>query len=84
VSIPNLTPPRRYSNLEGSNAPVVSFQVCWACVSDLNDFVCNSMLSVRSAGIHTVNVIDAAANGILFDNSDAHSVGCLNGDAGPG
>jgi hypothetical protein len=47
----------------------------WTRVSDLDDFVCYSVLSIRSAGIHSVNMIDAAANSVLLDDSNAHCAG---------
>lgn len=43
-----------------------------ACVSNVDDFVDNSVTADRSAGIDGVHVVDAAANSELFDNPDAH------------
>jgi len=62
-------------------ALVVLFEMCGTRVSDLNDFVCNSVLSVRDAGINSVNVIDATANRVLLNDSDAH-VGVVDGMRG--
>jgi hypothetical protein len=48
--------------------------VRWACVADLDNFVCHSVLAIRSACIHPVNMIDATADRVFFYDSDAHIV----------
>jgi hypothetical protein len=46
--------------------------VPWTSVSNMKVLVFDSMLANCWAWIHAVDVIDAAANGIDFDDADAH------------
>ena len=41
-------------------------------IADVNDFVCNSVLAVGGAGVDAMNMVDAAANGVLLNNSETH------------
>jgi hypothetical protein len=49
-----------------------SFHMLWTCVSDLDDFVRDAVLTVCRASIDAVDVVDAAADGIFLDDSHAH------------
>jgi hypothetical protein len=51
---------------------VVLFHVRRTCVANLNFFVCYGVLPICSTGVDSVDVIYAAANGVLLDDSDAH------------
>jgi hypothetical protein len=48
------------------------FQMLWTRVSDLNFLVGHCVCSICCAGVDSVNVVDAAADGILLNDSDAH------------
>jgi len=44
------------------------------CIANSYDLVRNSMLTVCSASVDSMDVVDAATNGILLDDSDTHGV----------
>lgn len=48
------------------------FGVGRAGVSNMDDLVDDSVTANGSAGVNGMDVVDAAANGVLLDNSDAH------------
>lgn len=48
------------------------FRMDRACVSNLNLLVYHRVLSVCCTGVDSVDVVDAAADGVLLDDSDTH------------
>jgi hypothetical protein len=54
----------------------------WTSISYLDIFILNCVLANGWAGIHTVDVINAAANGVDFDNTKTHSFGMEKRDFG--
>lgn len=55
--------------------------LCVGCarISNMDDFVLNRMAANGSAGIYCVDVVDAAANCVLLDNSNAHFADVVGG-----
>lgn len=43
-----------------------------AGVAYVDDFVGDCVLAVCGTGINTMGVVDAAADGVLFDDADTH------------
>jgi hypothetical protein len=50
------------------------------CIANSYDFVRDGMLTVCSASIDSMDVVDAATNGILLDDSDTHGVWLMGVD----
>ena len=50
----------------------ISFRMFGTQVANSHNLVCNGMLAVGGASVDTVDVVDAAANGIPLDDPDTH------------
>jgi hypothetical protein len=63
---------RRGCSSSEQRQAAVSFGMSCASIAYSNDTVRDGVLTIQHASVHSVDVIDAAASGVFFNDAEAH------------